>query len=281
MMKMFRLLAPLVACLVLSALPLATYAQTGQSLIANPLLSSAKVKEVKRQIAEAAHRDPAAGQAAPPPAAAPAPVLAQVPDHLLGQMRQGQFNPGGQSNSDAAKSAMARLQVMAVVGKAAFLGKVSQANPDPGSIQGMPGMGGIPQQMAGIQQPVGAVMASAPPANSMPRRTSSVLIRDHEPIYIEGYDVIPTIHGDSVRLALVSAPHETIFQASVQATSQSPSTVPPNGSLEKPSSEYANSVSPDATSMTQGANGLSGQVQNPLQGQAQQRQRPPVTSEGF
>jgi hypothetical protein len=273
-----RLVSAPLAGIVLAALamlPLAGMAQTGQALIANPLLSPAKIKEVKRQIAEAAHRDPAPPQAAMPPS----PPMAQVPDHLMAQMRQGPPNMGQLPIGDAAKAAMARLQVMAIVGKSAFLGKTSQVGTEPAGMQSGPGM---PTQMGGMPQ-MGGMMPSmaSQQSNQVPRRASSVLIRDREVVFIEGFDVIPTINGDSVRLALASAPHETIFQASVQPTLHSPNSAPANAALEKPSAEYANTVSPDATSMTPGANAAGGPGQNPLQGQALQRPRPVVVGEGY
>lgn len=267
---------------VLGALPLLSQAQTGQALIANPLLSPAKVKEVKRQIAEAAHRE----NAPPPAAAAPQPVMAPVPDHLMAQMRQGMpnqggFNGGAPPNADQAKNALSRLQVMAVVGNAAFLAR--QAGPqggDASGMQGMQGMPGMPSAMPGFQ-PGMMQSAAVPQTVQAPRRATSMLIRDREVAYIEGYDVIATIRGDSVRLALASAPNETIFQASVQPSLHSPTTVPSAGSLEKPSSDYSNTVSPDATSMTPAAQMPGGNGQYPLQGQGAVRVRPTNVGEGY
>ncbi len=266
-----------VSLVLLTLLPM-SHAQTGQALIANPLLSQAKVKEVKRQIAEAAHKEAAPPSVAPP---APAPMMAAVPDHLLQQMRGGLPNVSGPASPDISKAAFSRLQVMAIVGKSAFIA-MQTGGQDPSPMQGMPIL--IPGYGGGANYQGGTGTAQAPAAqqaNQAPRRAMSILIRDRETVFIGGYDVIPTIRGDSVRLVLASAPNETVFQASIQPTLFSPPSLASAASLEKQSADYTNVVSPDPTSMAPAAAPNGGQVPAQLQGQQQLRPRLPLNGEGY
>lgn len=263
--------------LALLILPVLSRAQTGQALIANPLLSQAKVKEVKRQIAEAAHKEATPASGTPP---VQPPVMATVPENLLQQLRGGQSNSQGPSSSDAVKVALSRLQVMAIVGKSAFIAMQS------GGQEASP-MQNVPMQLSGYQGgpgfQSGPGMAHAPvqQAFQAPRRGTSILIREREVVFVGGFDVIPTIRGDSVRLALASSPNETVFQASIQPTLLSPPSVVSAATLERPSADYTNVVSPDPTSMTPTTSSNSGQLPAQMQGQQLVRPRQSTTGESF
>jgi hypothetical protein len=231
------------AVLVATTLPART--QTGQALLGNPLLSPEKIKEVRRQIAEAAHPTmpvqaqlPAALLSPPPPP--PMPVENIAP--------QRQINASG----DLARLAMARLQVMTVVGKSAVL--AMQSSPANDSMQMPPGPALMPMmQQPGLPNLQTQQASSAIPAQQYARRSASTTIRDREPTYIEGYDVIPIVNGDMVRLVLASAPNTTIFQGTIQPALRTPTFALAATATEKTSNEYIQGTSPDATSMTPSA----------------------------
>lgn len=238
---------------VLLALMLPVRAQTGQALLGNPLLSPAKIKEVKRQIADAAHPQPEQ-----PPMAPPAPAPMQAPPMMQENMQsQRQTAP----SSDSARQLLARLQVTAVVGKTAVLATPPPPQNDGQQAQtGQPGqaMQPAPMQMQGFPQgypqagALGQQYAQAAPMQSSARRSTATTLRDREPAYIEGWDVIPYINGESVRLVLASAPNTTVFQGVVQPATRTPSFAVAATALEKPNAEYVQGAGPDATSMSQG-----------------------------
>ncbi|MES2261601.1 MAG: hypothetical protein V4724_24040 [Pseudomonadota bacterium] len=265
---------------------LPAWAQTGQALIGNPLLSPAKVKEVKRQIADAAHRS-AEG---PPPESMPPPVQMPMPASMRAAPSfapDGMMGGGGRPAGEAAKQALARLRVMAIVGNSALLAipAMGESSPMPAPMQ----MQMPPMQMSGMQMPSmpmsgmqsGIAAQPLPQGNQNARRSSSTMVRDREAAYVEGFDVVAIVKGDSVRLVLASAPNATIFFGTVQPSLHSPSSVVAPTALEKPSAEYTQLASPDAASMTS-SSAYPAQSQSPGQSAAQPyRSRPPSNGDGF
>lgn len=227
-------------------------AQTGQALIANPLLSPDKVKEVKRQIVEAAHKE-----LAPPPV--PAPLPAPLPPPQINPVAMMGSMPGGPSGAEQARQALTRLQVMAIADDTALLAThapVVAGGTSPMQMPQMPmhmQMSQVPQmQMPGYQQQGigGQQLVQTSQANPYARRTSSVLVRHREAAFVEGFEVVPIIKGDSVRLVLKSMQNETVFHGSIQPALYSPSYAVAAEDLQKPSTEYVNTAKPDTTSMS-------------------------------
>lgn len=241
-------------------------AQTGQALIGNPLLSPSKIKEVKRQIVEAAHRELTIQPApvATPPAPPPSPMVA------MNSMAPARLGP---PIGELAKLALARLQVVAIVGRTALLAMPAHVQPELMQMQPMPmsmqAMQNPQMQVPGMQP--GMQGQQSPQSQQIVRRASSALVRDHEAAYIEGFDVTPIIKGDTVRLVLASAPNTTIFQGMIQPALRSPSLVVAPSALEKPSSDYVQGAGPDATSMTSpnAPPPATGQQAGQVQGQGQ------------
>jgi|GEM_PF-3676600 len=232
-------------------LPVWSMAQTGQALIANPLLSPNKVKEVKRQIMEAAHKELVPLPSLPPP----------IPKANFATAGVG-MPPGiPGASGDTPRQALSRLQVMAIVGDTAVL--AMQMPPSVTSRQTQLQMPQMPQmQMSGFQQGVGGQQAQEThQENQYVRRSSSILIKHGVKAFVEGFEVTPVIKGDSVRLLLATMPNEIIYQGSVQPALYSPSTAVANSALEKPSSEYFNTIKPDSTSMTGSASSPPGAQQ--------------------
>lgn len=234
----------------------ASAAQTGQALIANPLLSPSKLKEVKRQIMEAGHQE-LAPKLAMPIAAAPmppggAPSLGAFPGV------DGMAMP-----TESIRKALGNLRVTAIVGNAALL--APDLPPLPSAIpgQGMPGYlgpqmpGAVPMGMAaGLGMPPGQQfggqhnlqnLAQANPQQV--RRGTSTTVRHGRRSYVEGHEVTAFVEGDTVRLVMASVPGEVVFQGQVQPAVYSPGEPRP-AALEKSSSEYLNNNKPDATSLS-------------------------------
>lgn len=236
------------ACAVLTA-PLLAQAQMGQGLIANPLLSPDKLKEVKRQIVESAHKE-----LAPPPVAPPSPAMppGMPPGGMSPTMMAGPGMPTGAMqptiSSDSARQMLSRLQVVTIMGDAAILAApppAAASRPQTGQMQmpGMPaGMPGAPQMMAGS-----ALQSSDDP---LVRRSSSITIRHGQKVLVEGIDVTATIRGDLVQLMLSAAPNAIVYQAGMQPAAYSPATAVAVAARERPSAEYVNRNKPDATSMS-------------------------------
>lgn len=256
------------ALVLLAAAPVFTCAQTGQALIANPLLSPAKVKEVKRQIVESAHRELAPPVSAPMPAAAPI-FVPPAPSAQSG-FPNGMSLPQGPSPVEKARQSLTRWQIIAIVGNTAIL------TPQPSPSARASAMG----QMAGQQWPMQQVQpmqgmqygaavqptSQAPQEEQYARRSASVSIRHGERALIEGVEVAAAISGDSVQLMLGTMRGEIVYQGAIQPAVYSPSNVVAVAAREKPSTEYANARKPDSTSLSgNGANAAG----NPQQGQQQ------------
>lgn len=236
--------------LLLSLPPI--HAQTGQALLGNPLLSPAKIKEVRRQIAEAANPQPAAPTPAQP--VFPVPMASMTSDNAI--------RPQGLPIGDMARQAMLRLQVMAIVDKSAVLAMSAPVSTDAMSPQQFSMQAAAMQSLGGQAIMQGQVLPASVQAPQYARRQASTIVRDHEAAYIEGYDVIPVIRGNSVRL-LLAASNATIFQGEIQPTLRTPSLAIGQGAVEKSSSDYAQGASPDATSMSPAISNASQNGGNP------------------
>lgn len=249
-------------------------AQTGQALIANPLLSPSKLKEVKRQIMEAGHQELAPKLAMPiATASIPGAPRAQI------QYADGTGMQGSPmlSSAESIRRSLSSLRVMAIVGSSALLapdlpqapmansqGPVSLGYPGssfPNAVpMGMPpGMATQPGQQYGLPQ--NQLMQ----INSQQlRRGASTTVRNGKVSYVEGFEVTAFIEGDTVRLVMGATPSETIFQGQVQPAVYSPASDPRPGTLEKSSSEYLSNNKPETTALGNSnraalANQMSGQ----------------------
>lgn len=202
-------------------------AQTGQALIGNPLLSPAKQKEVRRQIASmgAAQQEPS--QASP---------MSGVAMNIAPAPANGLPPPPFVSEVDAARSAMVGLQVSAIVGSSAFLSmpstRVLRAEAARGAESGISYYGG--------QNP-----ARDPKLIVVGQHESvSVLVRHRVRSYVNGFDVIPSIDRDSVRLDLVDG--RAVFFARLDRT-PAPAAQSSRPTLIRPQLDYLNRVSPSGT----------------------------------
>lgn len=244
-------------CAIACCWACASSAQTGQALIANPLLSPNKLKEVKRQIMEAGHQELAPKLAMPIAGVAVPPSGAIAPAAFPGA--DGMAMP-----AESVRRALANLRVTAIVGNSALLA------PDPPPLpsinvpgQGMPGYpgpqmpGAAPMGMApGMGMPPGQqfgvqhnMQNSAQSNPQQIRRGTSMTVRHGRRSYVEGHEVTAFVEGDTVRLVMASVPGEVVFQGQVQPAVYSPAEPRP-AALEKSSSEYLNNNKPDATSLS-------------------------------
>lgn len=235
----------------------ASAAQTGQALIANPLLSPNKLKEVKRQIMEAGHQELAPKLAMPIAAAPMSPGGAPMPAAFPGV--DGMAMP-----TESVRRALANLRVTAIVGNSALLapdlpplpsinvpGQGMPGYPGPqmpgAAPMGMaPGMGMPPGQQFGVQHNMQNLAQSNP---QQIRRGTSTTVRHGRRSYVEGHEVTAFVEGDTVRLVMASVPGEVVFQGQVQPAVYSPAEPRP-AALEKSNSEYLNNNKPDATSLS-------------------------------
>lgn len=235
------------------------HAQTGQSLIANPLLSPDKAKEMRRQIVEAAHKELVPP---PPPEPTPAPTPApRLPIGAMAGMPPGMMAPNGAAmlpggmpgmpsmpgmmpgmpNGEAARQSLSRLQIVTVVGDTAILSlpaPVARGMPAP--VSGMPGPGGS----ASMGPP------PQPADESATRRLSTVTVRNGQRAFVEGVEVMANVRGDIVQLTLASMPATTVYQGGMQPAAYSPTTAVSMAQRERPSPEYANKNKPEPTSMS-------------------------------
>jgi len=233
------------------------YGQTGQALIANPLLSPDKMKEVKRQIMEAGHQELAQPKFSAPPNAQSGAVAGMPIPSIPSDFSQ-------PPSVDSARRALASLRVMAIVGGAALVvldtAAATSTLPSLGPMAGgqMPTMG-LP---GGMQPSGGQGQSQATQNNTQLRRTSATTLRHRVPAYVEGITVIPVIQGETVRLLLPNMPKEPVFVGTVLPAMYSPPTSVQSMTLEKPSSEYLNANRPDSTSMGPTQNTTPGNQQN-------------------
>lgn len=233
------------------------HAQTGQSLIANPLLSPDKAKEMRRQIVEAAHKElvPPPPEPAPAPAPTPAPrlpmgAMAGMPPGMmappgaampLGGMPSMPGMMPGMPNGEAARQSLSRLQIVTVVGDTAILSLPAPA------ARGMPAPG------PGMPGPGGSASMGPPPQpadESATRRLSTVSVRNGQRAFVEGVEVMAHVRGDVVQLTLASMPATTVYQGGMQPAAYSPTTAVSMAQRERPSPEYANKNKPEPTSMS-------------------------------
>lgn len=257
------------ALILLLGAPVFTWSQTGQALIANPLLSPAKVKEVKRQIVESAHRE----LASVAPVAPAAPVF--VPPAPLAQpgFPNGMNLPQGPSPVEKARQALVRWQIIAIVGNTAILTPQPQQSARTSTMGQMAGQQWPMQQMPQMQGaglPYGSVPqqpSQAPQEDQYARRSASVSVRHGERALIEGVEVTAAISGDSVQLLLGTLRGEVVYQGAIQPALYSPSNVLAAAAREKPSTEYANARKPDSTSLSGNGNGANAGA-TPQQGQS-------------
>jgi hypothetical protein len=278
----FSAILAAVLCVTLAA-SLSAQAQTGQGLIANPLLSQDKIKEVRRQIIESAHKElvpPPPPPASVPPTAMPMqarPAGSGMPMGMpmampsggpSGAMPQGMqagtypamgstMIPGQASmpvmmpptvNSDAARQQLSRLQVVTIVGETAILAAPSAGVSRP-PMMGAVSMPGAPAGMQGAQMPMQMAAASGQSSEELVRRNTAFTLRHGQKTLIDGIDVTAHIQGDVVQLTMTAMPSAMVYQGSMQPAAYSPSTVVAMSARERASTEYANRSKPEATSM--------------------------------
>lgn len=245
-----------------------SYGQTGQALIANPLLSPEKLKVVKRQIMEAGHQELVQPNLSMPIA---------PPSQGLGSSggaagNTGMGMPALVPPSEGARRVFAQLRVMAVVGATALIAaelpppQAMPINPMNATASAYRMDMGLPMQNPQIQNPTIQNNGAQISQNSQQiRRARTTTVRNGVPAYIDGYEVTPWVHGDTVRLVLAAMPSEIVFQGSVQPALYSPpGTVQPAG-LEKSNNEYLTANKPDSTSMGQQSAAAPLQTQYPAQ----------------
>lgn len=209
--------------------------QTGQALIANPLLSADKVKEVKRQILEAGHPELLQSRSSAPVSTETAGMIGGTP-------------------SDGVRRALSGLRVTAIVGDTAILASdLPSQNSVPGSAPGY-AQGNYNPMVANnpglMGQPIPAAMTGYETQQHQSRRAVTATLRHGVKAYVEGYEVMPFIRGGVVRLTLVGVPREVVYQASMQPAILSPSVAVQATALEKANTDYVNANKPDSTSMS-------------------------------